>query len=86
MSKSPPFIDPASGELNFDQIRAEAYPLTGLVALFAGLAFVPFLLVILFAGSSFLGTVLTFFSQLIIAIGTGIILIYVIARGIQLAE
>lgn len=86
MSKSPPFIDPASGELNFDQIRAEAYPLTGLVALFAGLAFVPFFLVILFAGSSTLGMVLTLFSQLVIAIGTGIVLMYVIARGIQLAE
>lgn len=86
MSKSPPFIDPASGELDFDQVRAEAYPLTGLVALFAGLAFVPFLLVILFAGSSTLGMVLTLFTQLIVAIGAGIILMYVIARGIQLAE
>jgi len=86
MSSSPPFIDPASGELDFDQIRAEAYPLTGLVALFAGLAFVPFLLVVLFAGSSTLGMVLTIFSQLIVAIGAAIVLMYVIARGIQIAE
>lgn len=86
MSKTPPFIDPATGELDTDQIRAEAYPLTGLVGLFAGLAFVPFLFVILFAGNSTLGMVLTLLSQLIIAIGTGIILMYVIARGIQLAD
>ena len=86
MSKSPPFIDTASGGLDFNQIRAEAYPLTGLVALFAGLAFVPFLLVILFAGSSPLGMVFTLLTQLIIAIGAGVILMYVIARGIQLAQ
>jgi hypothetical protein len=86
MPETPPFIDPATGGLDTAQIRREAYPLAGLVALFAGLAFVPFVFVLLFAGSSPLGALLTLLSQLVIAIGTGIVLMYVIARGITLAD
>ena len=85
MSSSRPFIDRETGALDTDQIRAEAFPLAGLIALFAGLALVPFVLVFLFAGNSALGLLFTVAGQFILAIGTGVVLIYVVARGIQLS-
>lgn len=85
MSPSVPFINAETGELDMDQIRQEAYPLVGLIAVFAGLALVPFFIVVLFAGNSLLGTLLIFLAQFILAVGTGIVLMYVIARGIQLS-
>lgn len=72
--------------LDTDQIRSEAYPLAGLIALFAGLALIPFVVVFLFGGNSALGFLLIVVAQLILAVGTGIVLMYVIARGITLAE
>jgi hypothetical protein len=54
--------------------------------LFGSLALLVFLVVLTVAGNSLLGGVLTLVSQFILAVGTGIVLIYVIARGIQLAE
>ena len=83
---SPPFIDLESGELDLGQIRAEIFPLAGLVVLFGGAALLPFLLTLLVGGSSLLGGLLTIVSQFILAVGTGIVLIYVVARGTQLAE
>jgi Na+/proline symporter len=81
-----PFIDRETGGLDTDQIRAEAYPLAGLIALFAGLALIPFVIVFMVGGNSFIGLLFTVLGQLIIAVGAGIVLIYVIARGIRLAE
>lgn len=86
MAQSTPFIDVETGGLDTDQIRAEAYPLAGLIALFAGLALIPFLVVFLFAGNSVIGLLLTVVAQLVLAVGAGIVLIYVIARGVSLAE
>jgi len=83
---SPPFIDQESGELDLRQIRTEVFRLAGLIVLFGGLALLAFLIVLLFAGNTMLGGVLTVVSQFILAVGTGIVLMYVIARGIQLAE
>lgn len=85
MQPSPPFVDPDTGALDTTQIKAEVLPLAGLIALFAGLALVPFVVVFLFAGNSALGVLFTIVAQLILAIGAGIVLMYVIARGIQLA-
>ena len=82
----PPFIDPESGELDFDQIRAEAFPLAGLIVLFGGIALLLFLIMLLVAGNSLLAGLLTVVSQFVLAVGTGIVLMYVIARGIQLAD
>ncbi|OYR38937.1 hypothetical protein DJ82_10880 [Halorubrum sp. Ib24] len=83
---SPPFIDPESGELDVREIRAEAFPLAGLIALFGGAALVLFLISLLVGGSSLLVGFLTVVSQFVIAVGTGITLMYVVARGIQLAD
>lgn len=82
----PPFIDRESGELNFDQIRREVFPLAGLIVLFGGAALLVFLLALLAAGNSLLSGFFTVLSQFILAVGTGIVLIYVVARGVQLAD
>ncbi|WP_340101105.1 hypothetical protein [Salinibaculum salinum] len=86
MSPTGPFIDPETGELDTDQILTEAYPLIGLIVLFAGLALIPFLFVVLFARNSLIGSLFTVVAQGILAVGTGIVLMYVIARGIQLSQ
>lgn len=83
---SPPFIDPESGELDLDQIRAEVFPLAGLIVLFGGAALLVFLIMLLVAGNSLLAGFLTVVSQFILAVGTGIVLMYVVARGIQIAD
>jgi hypothetical protein len=83
---SPPFIDQESGELDLGQIRAEVFPLAGLILLFGGLALLVFLLTLLAAGNSILGGFLVVVTQFILAVGTGIVLMYVVARGIQLAD
>ena len=82
----PPFIDRESGELDLGRIRAEAFPLAGLILLFGGLALLVFLLTLLVAGDSILGGFLVVVTQFTLAVGTGIVLIYVVARGIQLAD
>ncbi|WP_144799217.1 hypothetical protein [Halorubrum depositum] len=83
---SPPFIDPESGELDVRQIRAEAGPLAGLIVLFGGTALLLFLITLLVGGSTLLTGFLTVVSQFVLAVGTGITLMYVVARGIQLSD
>ncbi|MFW5955920.1 MAG: hypothetical protein ACOCQY_00795 [Halorhabdus sp.] len=79
-------VDRETGALDTSRIRQEAYPLLGLIFLFAGLALVPFLFVLLFFGNSGLGFVFTLLTQLVLAVGAGIVLMYIIARAIQLAD
>lgn len=81
-----PFIDPQTGALDVEEIRREAYPLVGLIALFGALGLVPFAFLIAGFGGSVLGPLLTLLTQFILALGTAIILMYVVARGIQLAD
>jgi hypothetical protein len=83
---SPPFIDQESGELDLSQIRAEAFRLAGLIVLFGGVALLVFLLTLLVAGNAVLAGFLTVVLQFVLAVGTGIVLMYVIGRGIQLAD
>lgn len=83
MRDTAPFIDPVSSELELRQIFRESVPLLELVVLFGGLALLPFLVALLVAGNSPLGLLLTLLSQLILAVGTGVVLIYVVARGVQ---
>lgn len=86
MASTGPFIDPESGGLAIDQILQEAYPLLGLILLFAGLALIPFVLTLLLFGNSVLGLVFSFLTQLTLAVGAAIVLMYVIARAIQLTD
>ena len=85
MSDGPPFVDPETGALDTAQIRREAYPLAGLVMLFGALALVPFVLS-LFAGEPPLVVIFTILAQFVLAVGADIVLIYVVARGIRLAD
>ena len=85
MSDGPPFVDPETGALDTAEIRREAYPLAGLVMLFGALALVPFVLS-LFARGSPLGILFTIVAQFVLAVGAGLVLIYVVARGTQLAD
>lgn len=86
MSPPTPFIDPQTRSLDIDQIRREAYPLAGLIMLFGGLALVPFVLALLFSRIPGFGVFFTIVTQFVLAVGAGITLMYVVARGIQLAE
>lgn len=83
---SPPFIDVDSGELDLGQIREEVIRLAALVVLFGGLALLVFLIALLVPGNSLLTGALVVLTQFIVAVGTGIVLMYIIARGIQLAD
>ncbi len=83
---SGPFVDPDSNELDTSQIVSEAIPLAGLVLLFVAAAAVPFLLGVAFSFGSPLGLVFTLIAQLVVVVGAGIVLIYAVARGIQLAD
>lgn len=83
---SGPFVDPASNELDTSQIVSEAIPLAGLVLLFVAVAAVPFLLGVAFSFGSLLGLVFTLIAQLVLLVGAVIVMIYAVARGIQLAD
>ncbi|QSG15968.1 hypothetical protein [Halapricum desulfuricans] len=89
MSSSPPFVDMDTGTFDFEQIWREAYPILGLVLLFGVLGLLPFYVGASFTVSygvgSLIGSVLTWLGQLILAVGSGIVLMYVIVRAIQLS-
>ncbi|MBV0901993.1 hypothetical protein [Haloarcula salina] len=81
-----PFVDPATGDLNVAQILSESRPLAKLIGAFVAVALVPYALVYLALGSSPLGAVLALLGQFVLAVGTGIVLMYVVARGRHLAD
>lgn len=86
MSTSGPFVDRETNELQIDQIITEAVPLLGLIVLFGVLGGIP----VLIGAEASLGSVarvgFTLLGQLILAVGGGIVLMYSVARGIQLAD
>lgn len=82
----PPFVDREAGTVDIDRILAEAVPIAELVGLFVAIALVPFVLVVLLAGSSPVGMVLAVVMQFVLAVGAGIVLLYTISGGIQLAD
>jgi len=80
-----PFVDVETGTLDRDQILAEAVPLARLVLFFGLIALVPFALAFFFFGRSILGTVLAAIGQFVLAVGAGIVLMYVFVRGVDIA-
>lgn len=86
MPPSTPFFDRDAETLDTDQILAEAIPLAYLIGLFAALALLPLSIVFLLGGGSPIGALLTLLAQFVLAIGSGIVLMYAVSRGIQLAE
>jgi hypothetical protein len=90
MPSERPFFTAPEEELDTTQILSEALPLAKLVAAVGVVAFIPILLqTTLF---EILGLVslfelpFTLLTQLILAVGTGIVLLYVIVRANQLAD
>jgi hypothetical protein len=85
MSNSPPFVGRESNDLNVRQIASEAVPIIGLGVLFGSLAAVPVLVSAVVPLGSPLQLALVLVAQFTLAVGVAIILVYIIARGIQLA-
>jgi hypothetical protein len=83
---STPFIDTENGGIDVDQIAREAVPIAYIIGLFVSVALIPFLVVLLFGGRSLLGALLVFVSQFVLAVGAAVTLLYVVARGIELAD
>ncbi|APW97505.1 hypothetical protein CHINAEXTREME_06845 [Halobiforma lacisalsi AJ5] len=80
MSTSGPFFDD-SGTLDDDRLFYELVPIAKLVALFGAVAAVPFLLAA--ASGALLFTLL---SQFVLAVGSGVVLLHVVVRGVELAD
>ena len=88
MSSSRLFFASPSGELDTGRILYEALPLAKLVGVVGLVA--PVLLRVLLAdilglGSAF-GLVLTLATQFVLAVGTGIVLLYVVVRANRIAD
>lgn len=92
MAADRPFFRPRSTSLDTDQLLEEAVPLAKLVVAIGLVALVPVLLEIVFVEVlalvpvslelfQFVFAVLT---QFILAVGGGLLLIYVISRGLEL--
>ncbi|MFC6865124.1 hypothetical protein ACFQGE_16875 [Halomicroarcula sp. GCM10025817] len=86
MPSSRPFVDPATGSLDEQQILVEAVPLAKLIGLFVAISLVPFALVFFVLGDSALGVLVGLLGQFVLAVGAGVVLVYAVARGTQLAE
>jgi hypothetical protein len=63
----------------------EAIPLAKLIGVFVAIALVPFAMVFLLGGRSTAGMLFALAGQFVLAVGSGIVLMYVISRAIQLS-
>ncbi|WP_254763349.1 hypothetical protein [Natrinema marinum] len=90
MSPSRPFVDTDTGELDTAQLIKEAIPLARLIGAVALVALIPLVFRIVFDGllglTSGLGFLFILVSQFILAVGTGLVLIYVIVRANQIID
>jgi hypothetical protein len=84
MSSKSLFIDPSTGSLDLDEILCEAKPIARLIGLFTAIALLPRLLEY-FVGEPFGIPIYSLVAHLVVAIGTGVVLLYVITRSIHLA-
>ncbi|WP_435344814.1 hypothetical protein [Haloarchaeobius sp. HRN-SO-5] len=88
MSSSRPFFTSPSGELDRGQILNEVRFLARLIGAVVLVALVPvvlqLLLVELLGAVSVFGFVLTLVTQFVLAVGTALVLIYVVVRANQL--
>lgn len=86
MPRSTPFVDRETGTIDTAQILVEAIPLAKLIGVFVAIALVPFAMAFLLGGRSAAGAVFAFAGQFVLAVGSGIVLMYVVSRAIQLSE
>lgn len=80
-----PFVDSGTGTLDTGQILAEAIPLAKLVGVVFAIALVPYALAVTFGNSFVFGALFTVLAQFVLAVGSGVVLVYVVARGTALA-
>lgn len=85
MPPSTPFVDRESGSIDTDQLLGEAVPLAKLIGLVVAIALVPLSMVFLLAGHSPVGVLFTLLAQFVLAVGAGIVLMYVVSRGMHLS-
>lgn len=83
MPPSTPFFERTTGNLDTEQILREAIPLAKLIGLVAISALIPFAIGLTIEIFPVLFTVI---AQFILAVGSGLVLLYVITRAIELAE
>lgn len=83
MPPSAPFIDRETGTIDTTQVILEAIPLIKLIGGIVAIALVPYALAFVLGGV--LGTLFAVAGQFVLAVGTGIVLLYVIVRAMQLA-
>jgi len=83
MSQSPPFIDESSSSLDTDQIIRELIPVAKLTGSVALVVLLP--LAVAVSGEIF-PRLFMIIAQFVLAVGAAVVLMYVIARGSQLAE
>ena len=90
MSPPRPFFTSPAGELDAAQILDEAAPLAKLVGAVGAVALVPvllqFLLIEVTALIPVFGVLFTLAAQFIVAVGAGIVLMYIIVRANQLSD
>ena len=83
MSSPPPVIHTTTGSLDTYQLLVEIIPLSKLIALVGVTTLLPSGIATTFG---FFRGVFILISQFIFAVGASIVLLYIIARAIQLAE
>ncbi|MFC4246641.1 hypothetical protein ACFOZ7_06475 [Natribaculum luteum] len=79
------FFDPKTGDVDTDWILEEAVPIAKLVLVFGAIAALSFLLASIFSGSG-ISLLFAVAGQFVVAVGTGVVLLYVIVRARQLGD
>lgn len=87
MDESRPFVDMAAGEFDTEQLWAEAAPIALLVGLFGAIAIGVFVVGLVFTdlfglAGAWIGMIA---AQFVVAVGAGVVLLYIVVRGRQLA-
>lgn len=80
------FVDQETGELDTDQILTEAIPIAKLIALFVAISIIPLRILLAVGLPPLVETILALLAQFVLAVGTGMVLLYTISRAIQLAN
>jgi hypothetical protein len=86
MPSKTPFVDRESDTLNIARILAEAFPLARLIGLFVAVSLLPFVVgVVAFGANSLVGSAFVLVGQFVLAVGAGIVLLYILVRSRQLS-
>ena len=81
-----PLVDDETGSIDRSRVLSEALPIAKLAALAVAAALVPAAVAHLLGEFSTLGELFALLTQFVLAVGLGVVLLYVVARGTQIAE